>query len=65
MTSPSTVLHITPFIGRASFGLGQVALNLAKAQNEIGCIAKIWCQDKTENIRSAVVPIGISEKNGH
>lgn len=56
------ILHNTPLIGRKSFGLGQVALNLVQAQNETGCLAQIWCLDKPEEIRWAVESTGISEK---
>lgn len=57
-----SILHNTPNVGRESFGLGHVALNLAKAQNEIGCIAKIWCQNEIEDIHGTVASICISEK---
>lgn len=56
-----SILHNTQSVGRKSFGLGQVALNLAKAQTEMGFVSKIWCQDSKEDILWAVESIGISE----
>lgn len=47
------LLHLTPSIGKASFGLGQVAVNLAKAQNDLSADAKIWSLDPEEQIHWA------------
>ncbi|MFZ2360456.1 MAG: glycosyltransferase [Anaerolineae bacterium] len=47
-------LHITASIGRGSFGLGQVAVNLAKAQNDLNADARIWCLDSDAQIAWAI-----------
>lgn len=47
-------LHITSVIGRESFGLGQVAVNLAKAQNDLKADARIWCLDEAEQVDWAI-----------
>jgi glycosyltransferase involved in cell wall biosynthesis len=44
------VMHLIPRIGRASFGLGPVALNLAKSQWACGAEANIWCLDAEAEI---------------
>ncbi len=41
-------------------GLGQVALNLAKAQHELGCQAKIWCSGVASDIKWASDFTGIN-----
>jgi glycosyltransferase involved in cell wall biosynthesis len=49
MTSLTTVLHVTPFVGKASFGIGPVVLSIATSQRALGLQADIWCyDDKTE-----------------
>ena len=50
MTEPISVLHVTPDIGTASFGLGEVVLNLAREQSNQNCNALIWCMSKIEEI---------------
>ncbi|MRS01692.1 glycosyltransferase [bacterium] len=45
-----SVLHNSPCVGKSSFGLGQVALNLAVAQSQTECFVKVWCQDTAEDI---------------
>lgn len=56
-----SILHNIPGVGQASFGLGQVALNLAKAQEESGCVIRIWCHDQTPDVKWASGFSGISE----
>jgi len=51
---PIRALHIITSIGRGSFGLGQVAVNLAKAQNDLTAYAQIWCLDTKEQIDWAI-----------
>ena len=47
------ILHNLPGIGKTSMGPGQVALNLAKAQHELGCQTKIWCCGDASDIKWA------------
>lgn len=54
------VVHITTSIGRESFGLGQVAVNLAKAQNDLACDAHIWCQNSADQIDRAIALPGLA-----
>lgn len=54
------ILHNLPGIGKASMGPGQVALNLAKAQHELGCQAKIWCSGVASDIKWASDATGIN-----
>ena len=54
------ILHNTPGVGKSSMGLGQVALNLAKAQHELGCQAKIWCSGVASDIKWASDFTGIN-----
>jgi glycosyltransferase involved in cell wall biosynthesis len=44
------IVHNTPSVGQTSFGLGQVALNLALEQNRMGCDAKVWCLSSVEDV---------------
>jgi glycosyltransferase involved in cell wall biosynthesis len=44
------VLHVTPSVETASFGLGEVVLNLTREQNNQGCEARIWCMSPVEEI---------------
>jgi glycosyltransferase involved in cell wall biosynthesis len=49
MKRPTTVLHVTPSVGRASFGIGPVVLSIVASQRVLGLHADIWCYDgKTE-----------------
>jgi glycosyltransferase involved in cell wall biosynthesis len=56
---PIRALHITASIGRESFGLGQVAVNLAKAQNDLNADAQIWCLDTDDQIDWAITLPGL------
>jgi len=48
------VLQVTQEIGRRSFGLGQVVVNLAKVTQEQGCVAKVWCLDTADEADWAI-----------
>jgi glycosyltransferase involved in cell wall biosynthesis len=54
------ILHLTPSIGRGSYGLGQVALNLVKAQVALGHDSIIWCVDQPDESRRAAEGIDLS-----
>ncbi|MGA2531667.1 MAG: glycosyltransferase [Candidatus Aminicenantales bacterium] len=51
MATQPAILHITPLVGKASFGVGPVALNLAKSQQSLGKRADIWCLDSESEAR--------------
>lgn len=57
------VLHVTTKISRESFGLGQVAINLAKAESDLCADVRIWCLDQEDQIGNAVVLPGFSPSN--
>lgn len=44
------ILHNVTSVGKYSFGLGQISVNLARAQLLLGHDVKIWCLDSGENI---------------
>ena len=48
-----SVLHITPSVGKEAHGVGQVALNLARAQNQVGCDTQIWCLGDADQVQWA------------
>jgi glycosyltransferase involved in cell wall biosynthesis len=52
--TPLSVLHIVPSIGQTSFGVGQVAVNLAKAQIDQHADSQVWCLDTEDQIDCAV-----------
>ncbi|MCE5207429.1 MAG: glycosyltransferase [Chloroflexi bacterium] len=54
-------LHITPSIGKESFGLGNVAVNLAQSQNELSLDAWLGCLDPTDQVKWAVAHLGLNE----
>lgn len=56
------ILHLVPSIGPDSFGLGQVALNLAKEQLNLGLRSQIWCLDSDENVQWATQTSGFPQK---
>lgn len=58
----STVMHLTPEIGRRSFGLGPIAVNLSVHQALRGWAPQIWCIDPVEEIDWAIAIHGISSK---
>ena len=48
-----TILQSCTEVGKRSYGLGQVALNLAKELNVLGYDTSIWCLDRDDDIRWA------------
>jgi glycosyltransferase involved in cell wall biosynthesis len=60
--SASTVMHLTPEIGRRSFGLGPIAVNLGLHQALRGWAPQIWCIDHEDEIDWATAIHGISPK---
>ena len=50
---PLKILHGAYIVGKASFGIGQISISLAKAQYELKNDVSIWCLDKYENINWA------------
>jgi len=47
------ILHNVSSVGKASFGLGQISVNLARAQYSFGHDVSMWCLDNDENIKWA------------
>jgi glycosyltransferase involved in cell wall biosynthesis len=45
------ILHNVQSIGKSSFGLGQISVNLARAQFALNHNVTIWCLDNYNNIR--------------
>ena len=54
-------MHILPIVGRRSFGIGPVALNLAKQQTALGCEVRVWCADSEEGVHCAVADSGLPQ----
>jgi glycosyltransferase involved in cell wall biosynthesis len=50
---PLKILHNAPTIGPTSFGIGQIAISLAQAQNELNQNVTVWCLDNIDNIKWA------------
>lgn len=44
------ILHNVTSVGKDSFGLGQISVNLARAQYLLGHDVTMWCLDNNENI---------------
>ncbi len=59
--SQPRVLHLVPKVGPESFGLGPIALNLAKEQSELGFETTVWCLDDIDDARWASASSGLSE----
>ncbi len=53
------IIHIISSVGPRSFGLGPVALNLAREQNSLGMNSNIWCLDTDDDIRWASASSGL------
>jgi len=53
--------HLVSSVGQSSFGLGQVALNLAKEHNALGQMARIWCLSTPSEIQWASRSSGLAE----
>ncbi len=56
---PLRILHNIYSVGPASFGLGPVALNLAKEQLRLGHDALVWCVDNVEDCLWAATSSGL------
>jgi len=54
------VVHVTPWVGRHSFGPGAVALSLALAQAERGLDATVWCADDNADVAWASRSSGLA-----
>ena len=59
------VLHIVGKVGQSSFGIGEVALNLARHQIKYHCRSRIWCLQSTlqpdGQIDSSLGPDGLRD----
>jgi len=55
------ILHNIYSVGPGSFGLGPVALNLAREQGRLGYDSRIWCLDSEEDRRWAARTCALSE----
>ena len=47
------ILHNVSFVGKSSYGLGQISVNLAKAQYLLGNDTNIWCLEGKNDIEWA------------
>ena len=55
------ILHIVPSVGPQSYGLGQVAVNLVKAQQALQQKSEIWCLDSQEIINKVIIDNNLSK----
>ncbi len=53
------ILHLTPSIAHGSYGLGQVAVNLVKAQQKLNEDPVIWCLDSEPEKRAEAEAWGL------
>jgi len=51
--SGPTVAHLVPLVGRKSFGLGAVAVQLGSCQARMGWNSQVWCVDEEDEVRWA------------
>ena len=56
------VLHVTASIGKESFGLGQVVVNLTKAEDDLTGNAQIWCLNSDDQIAWAINLPGLARE---
>ena len=49
----TTVAHLVPTVGRKSFGLGAVAMQLSSCQARMGWNSQVWCADEEDEVRWA------------
>lgn len=49
------ILHITPFVGRTSFGIGPIVLSMAASQQALGHSVSIWCFDTQVEVQQLEV----------
>ena len=47
------ILHCVPKVGKVSYGLGQISVNLAEAQHNLNHHVNVWCVDNDVNIKWA------------
>lgn len=53
-------IHLTKTIGPSSYGVGQVALNLPKAQLDLGMTAELWSVDSRSVAEKAADSVGLA-----
>lgn len=56
------IVHLTPSIGKTSFGIGQVVLNLAKSQVALNLNACIWCLDAEDQVKWGSTLSGLAKE---
>ena len=54
-------IHLTKTVGSTSFGVGQVALNLPKAQVDLGMPAELWSVDSRAVAERAADSVGLAK----
>ena len=54
------VVHLVPAVGRHSFGIGALAVDLMRYQNAEGLAASIWCIDTLEEVAWVNQSLGLS-----
>jgi hypothetical protein len=54
-------IHLSKTIGPASYGVGQVALNLPKAQLDLGMAAELWSVDSLAVAEKAADAVGLAK----
>jgi glycosyltransferase involved in cell wall biosynthesis len=54
-------IHLTKTIGPNSYGVGQVALNLPKAQDEMGIDVELWSVDSESVAQDAALAVGLDK----
>jgi len=54
-------IHLTKTIGIGSYGVGQVALNLPKAQKELGMDVQLWSVDSQSVAHDAALAVGLDK----
>jgi hypothetical protein len=54
-------IQLTKTIGPASYGVGQVALNLPKAQLDLGMAAELWSVDSRAVAEKAADSVGLAK----
>jgi glycosyltransferase involved in cell wall biosynthesis len=61
----TNAIHIIGKVGRTSFGLGAVALNLVQQQNLQGWNSLIWCLEQPEEVDRAIQSAGLDASRIH
>ena len=61
MSRNISILHLLPSVGPGSFGVGIVALNLAREQLALGHHVEIWCVDTEEDVEWATQTAALSK----